>query len=84
MNEMTLHKALTERRTVREFDNRSLERDVLQRLLWAAQGITGDANKRTAPSAHTMHPLIVIAMKKADSPQLKNLKSLIETCSVSN
>ena len=65
MNEMTLQKALSERRTVRNFDNRDLERDVLQRLLWAAQGITCESNKRTAPSAHAMHPLRLMVVAGA-------------------
>ena len=31
-----------------------------------------------------MHPLIVLAMKKTDSPQLKNLKTMIEAGSASH
>ena len=55
--EISLRQALLQRRTVRDFSNAAVPLQALQRLLWAAQGITGPDGNRTAPSAHAMHPL---------------------------
>jgi nitroreductase len=50
---MPLMRALKERRTVREFDNRPLATQTVSNLLWAAFGVNRPANGgRTAPSAH--------------------------------
>src|SRR3990172_7742041 len=43
--------ALAERRSVREYAGAPLTRADLGQLLWAAQGITGAEDLRTAPSA---------------------------------
>jgi SagB-type dehydrogenase family enzyme len=56
---MTLHQALAARRSVREFAPTPLTWSEIGQLLWAAQGITGDAGKRTAPSAGATYPLEV-------------------------
>lgn len=40
--------------------------------------VTLDADCRATGLWKLLHPVIVIAMKKADSPQLKNLKKVIE------
>lgn len=56
-NEVSLRDALAARRSVRDFTPQPLPRETLRRLIWAAQGVTGDDGKRTAPSAHALHPL---------------------------
>ena len=60
MGAMTIERALLVRRSCRSFDGRAIELDLLRRLLWAAQGITDDTEKRTAPSAHALHPLNLV------------------------
>lgn len=57
MNDITLSQAFARRRTCREFQERGISIESLHRLLWAAQGITSETGKRTAPSAHALHPL---------------------------
>lgn len=57
---MSLTQALSERRTRRQFAPRAVPGDVVERLLWAAQGKTGDQNGRIAPSAHALYPLRVV------------------------
>ncbi len=49
--------ALAGRRSVRDFSDRPLELAELSQLLWAAQGITSEDGKRTAPSAGATYPL---------------------------
>ena len=48
---MSLDRALAARRSVREFASTALTWQQIGQLLWAAQGITHDAELRTAPSA---------------------------------
>ncbi len=57
---VTLHDALKCRRTQREFDDRDVPFDIVERLLWAAQGVTAEDGRRTAPSAHALHPLRLV------------------------
>lgn len=57
--EKSLEEALAERRSVREFDDRPLTTAELGQLLWAAQGITRENGRRTAPSAGALYPLEV-------------------------
>ncbi len=54
---MQLKDVLTGRRSIRAFDIQPVSMDALERLVWAAQGVTDDAGNRCAPSAHAMHPL---------------------------
>ncbi|MGD1876125.1 MAG: SagB/ThcOx family dehydrogenase [Kiloniellaceae bacterium] len=56
-SDVPLHAALAARRSVRDFTGRPVPLQSLQRLFWAAQGVTGDEGRRTAPSAHALHPL---------------------------
>jgi SagB-type dehydrogenase family enzyme len=53
----SLERALSERRSVREFGNAALTQDEVSQLLWAAQGITSRDGLRTAPSAGALYPL---------------------------
>ncbi len=57
MSEITLSQVFSQRRTVRNYSDASIPLQVLKKLLWAGQGITGPDGKRTAPSAHAIHPL---------------------------
>ncbi|MEJ2626404.1 MAG: SagB/ThcOx family dehydrogenase [Pseudolabrys sp.] len=57
MPDITLTDALSQRRTVRDFTGAAISLETLNRLIWAAQGITRADGKRTAPSAHALHPL---------------------------
>lgn len=54
---MPLDEALAARRSVREFAATPLTWSQIGQLLWAAQGITHDEGKRTAPSAGATYPL---------------------------
>lgn len=56
---VSLEEALAARRSVRKFSGKSLEVKEIAQLLWAAQGITSEKGKRTAPSAGALYPLIV-------------------------
>jgi SagB-type dehydrogenase family enzyme len=53
----SLERALSERRSVREFGKAALTQDEVSQLLWAAQGITSRDGLRTAPSAGALYPL---------------------------
>jgi len=58
----TLDRALLDRRTSRSYDpNRTLSREELSRLLWAADGANRPDGKRTAPSAVAKYPVDVLA-----------------------
>jgi SagB-type dehydrogenase family enzyme len=54
---MALDQALLSRASVREFLSTPLTWAEIGQLLWAAQGITHDEGKRTAPSAGATYPL---------------------------
>jgi len=57
---MSLHEALRDRRSVREYRDEPLADEILATLMWAAQGRTQDgASGRTAPSAGGTYPLEV-------------------------
>lgn len=60
MTDTTLHHALGTRRSVRDYSSRALPLAALQRLLWAAQGITSADGRRAAPSAHALYPLSLL------------------------
>lgn len=64
-NAVTLHEALTARRSLRDYTADSLATPELARLLWAAQGVTSDNGQRTSPSAGATYPLeIYIAVQR--------------------
>ncbi|WP_244147343.1 SagB/ThcOx family dehydrogenase [Desulfonatronovibrio hydrogenovorans] len=58
---MSVEKALSQRRSFRDFQGLTLTLDQAGQLLWAAQGVTDDRRKfRSAPSAGATFPLEVI------------------------
>lgn len=57
-----LEQALQQRRTVREFSGAPLALADLGQLLWAAQGVTGADDHRTAPSAGALYPLELVVV----------------------
>ncbi len=62
---ISIEEALLNRRSVREYSNKPLTLGEISQLLWAAQGITGPNEFRTAPSAGALYPieLTLIAIK---------------------
>ncbi len=56
---MSVETALSKRRSVRTYADRAVSLIDVGQLLWAAQGITGHYNKRTAPSAGALHRMSV-------------------------
>lgn len=65
--ETSVAEALRSRRSVRAFTNTPLTRAELGELLWAAQGVTHDQVRRTAPSAGALYPLEVYAVQPAEA-----------------
>jgi SagB-type dehydrogenase family enzyme len=60
--EMSIEKALYKRRSVRNYQENTVNLEELSQLLWAAQGITDNRRQfRTAPSAGALYPLEVYA-----------------------
>lgn len=57
VGDTSLEELLSLRRSVRQFDDQPLTPTELGQLLWAAQGITSESGKRTAPSAGALYPL---------------------------
>ncbi len=53
----SIEEALLMRRSVRQYQPGMLSLAEIGQLLWAAQGITGPREKRTAPSAGHLYPL---------------------------
>lgn len=54
---VSVEKALRERRSVREYSNRTLTLQECAQILWAAQGVTDSRGYRTAPSGGALYPL---------------------------
>lgn len=57
---MPLWKAINRRRSIRNFSNIPLKKDVLSQLLWASQGVTQQSmgyELRAAPSAGALYPV---------------------------
>ena len=55
----TVEAALGRRQSVREFNREALTLAEVSQLLWAAQGMTSSAGRRTVPSAGALYPLEV-------------------------
>ncbi|MBD3349370.1 MAG: SagB/ThcOx family dehydrogenase [Candidatus Eisenbacteria bacterium] len=61
--ELSVEDAIASRRSVREFSDEPLTIEQLSRLLWAAQGITGEGGfKRAAPSAGALYPMEIFVV----------------------
>ena len=58
----SLEEALARRRSVRAFSAEPLMDGEIGQLLWAAQGLTGESGRRTAPSAGALYPLELYAV----------------------
>jgi len=58
----SVEKALSKRRSIRNYRDEPLKLEELSQLLWAAQGITSDWGGRTAPSAGAKYPLEIFAV----------------------
>ncbi len=58
---MSLEEALARRHSVRAFAAGQLPLEALGQLLWAAQGMSGSGQRRTAPSAGALYPLEIYA-----------------------
>ena len=54
---VTVEAALRARRSCREYSVKSILLEDISRLLWAAQGVTGEDGKKAAPSAGGQYPL---------------------------
>lgn len=59
---MSVERAMSERRSVREYGKGDISLVELSQLLWSAQGVTGRSGKRTAPSAGALYPLQACAV----------------------
>ncbi len=66
----SIESALRRRRSVREFLSRPVTLAQVSQLLWAAQGLTGNEGRRTAPSAGALYPLelLVVAGNPGELP----------------
>ena len=53
----SLERLLAQRRSVRDYENTTVDLAEIGQLLWAAQGITDSRGFRTAPSAGALYPL---------------------------
>ncbi len=70
-SDISVEEALKARRSVRDYKNEPLTLSEVSQLLWAAQGITGERQFRTAPSAGALYPLeiyVLVANVKDLSP----------------
>jgi len=67
---VSVERALKARRSVRAFQTAPLTLGEISQLLWAAQGVTGSAGHRTAPSAGALYPLtLYLAVGKVSGLQ---------------
>jgi SagB-type dehydrogenase family enzyme len=62
---LSLEAALTRRASIREFSASPISLADAGQLLWAAQGVTHEGRKRTAPSAGATYPLEIHLMAAA-------------------
>lgn len=56
-SKISLEACLLKRRSIRSYTNAALSLADVSQLLWAAQGITAEGRRRTAPSAGALYPL---------------------------
>jgi SagB-type dehydrogenase family enzyme len=70
-SDISVEETMLSRRSIRSFTNEPLTLQEVSQLLWAAQGNTDFAGRRTAPSAGALYPLevyVVIGNVKDLSP----------------
>ncbi len=87
-SQISVERALRERRSIREYTNAPITLAEVSQLLWAAQGITAAGGLRTAPSAGALYPLevYVLAGNVGDlpagiykyAPHAHTLKQIVE------
>jgi SagB-type dehydrogenase family enzyme len=67
---VSIEEALRRRRSTRKYRDKPVTLDEVSQLLWAAQGVTGAFNERTAPSAGSTFPLemYLVAARVQDLP----------------
>ena len=67
---LAVEQAMRRRRSTRQFPKKPVSLEHLSQIMWAAQGVTGAYNERTAPSAGSTFPLemYVAAEKVTDLP----------------
>lgn len=70
---MSLNDALMKRKSVREYSDRELTNQEMSNLLWAANGITREDGRRTAPSARNAQEIEMYLILK-DGVYLYNHK----------
>lgn len=64
----SIEEALAGRRSRRDYSEKALQLKEVSQLLWAAQGITGENGKRTAPSAGGIYPIeVYLVSNRVDS-----------------
>jgi len=56
-SQTSVEKAILERRSIRDYQDKPLNLAEVSQLLWAAQGITNEQGQRAAPSAGALYPL---------------------------
>ena len=69
-SDIFLEKAISRRRSIREYKDEPLTLEEVSQLLWAAQGITAGWGGRTAPSAGALYPLEIYLV----AGRVKNLE----------
>ena len=71
--DVSVEKALRERRSVRSYEDAPLDLAEISQILWSAQGITSTRGFRTAPSAGALYPLELYVI----TGNVKNLPAAI-------
>jgi len=87
-SQTSIEKAILERRSIRDYQDKPLKLEEVSQLLWAAQGITDKEGHRAAPSAGGLYPLelYLVAGNISDltkgiyhyQPQEHQLKKVVE------
>jgi len=54
---LSVESAIADRRSLRSYTEEEITLEELSQILWAAQGITDESGKRTAPSAGALYPI---------------------------
>jgi SagB-type dehydrogenase family enzyme len=76
---LPLESVLRQRRSAREFASTPLPVAVIGQLLWAAQGVTDAAGRRTAPSAGGRYPLELYVVTAGETLHYLPAKHRVES-----